>query len=585
MLYLRLPIYSFALFFLLTSCGTATLQKESTKGISSQNASLKSNRNLDESDILQGKQEYIKGISAFEAGDYSESLNHLLIAAVKIPNTSGINFALADTYYRMNDYTNATYYAQQAVTIEPDNPWYLLRLSEIFQKSGDLTNATEVLRSLTRDYPEDINFKFRLATLLIQQGKFLDANDIYSSIIKIKGDNLIAREQRIKNFFAMNMLDSALEEMESLLLLQPDNNDLRLEIAKIYEQQGKIDKAIERYKDLLKRDTVPEVMVALAELYIKSNQFDNLDKMLTENLTSPTVSSRNKENLVVFLVQSVTDYEDRPELSVIAEKGILYLLKQNRETTRIVITAANFYLTTGKIESALALFQKATDLQPGNAQVWIQRIQILLEQNRYDEAVAVGLQANEYVPENAVIYYFIGVAHYSNDNKNEALTWLEKSVNYPARLNFKSIIYGLIADIYYTLDQWPKAKKAYEESIKLDKDNATALNNLAYYLSLRNENLDKAQMFSKRSISIEPMNPSFLDTYGWILYLQGKSEEALTYLELSVESGGSSSDIYDHLGEVHHTLGNASQALFWWERALKKDPGNIDIQNKIKINQ
>ena len=54
----------------------------------------------------------------------------------------------------------------------------------------------------------------------------------------------------------------------------------------------------------------------------------------------------------------------------------------------------------------------------------------------------------------------------------------------------------------------------------------TTLNNYAYYLSLRNDRLEKAAQMSLRSNELAPGQPSFQDTYAWVLYQQGKYAEA-----------------------------------------------------------
>jgi Tfp pilus assembly protein PilF len=74
------------------------------------------------------------------------------------------------------------------------------------------------------------------------------------------------------------------------------------------------------------------------------------------------------------------------------------------------------------------------------------------------------------------------------------------------------------------------------------------LNNYAYYLSLRNEKLDKAEEMSKKSNEIDRDNASYNDTYGWILYGLGKYEDAKLWLEKAIANGASENAvILEHL--------------------------------------
>jgi Tfp pilus assembly protein PilF len=98
-------------------------------------------------------------------------------------------------------------------------------------------------------------------------------------------------------------------------------------------------------------------------------------------------------------------------------------------------------------------------------------------------------------------------------------------------------------------------------------------------MSLRSEDLDKAADLSQQSLEIEPDTPSFLDTYGWILYLQENYEEALEFLTLAVENGGNSADIFEHLGFAHKSVGNTEEAISYFQKAIAEQP---DLAEKLQ---
>jgi len=56
------------------------------------------------------------------------------------------------------------------------------------------------------------------------------------------------------------------------------------------------------------------------------------------------------------------------------------------------------------------------------------------------------------------------------------------------------------------------------------------MNNYAYYLSTqkRTGSTVAMSMSEKKALKLEPNNPAFLDTYGWIMYLKGNYKEAGT---------------------------------------------------------
>ena len=71
----------------------------------------------------------------------------------------------------------------------------------------------------------------------------------------------------------------------------------------------------------------------------------------------------------------------------------------------------------------------------------------------------------------------------------------------------------------------------YERILQLNPGSITTLNNYAYFLAITGGDLNKAEKMSAQTIREEPDNAVYLDTYGWIMHLQGKDELALFYLQ------------------------------------------------------
>lgn len=97
-------------------------------------------------------------------------------------------------------------------------------------------------------------------------------------------------------------------------------------------------------------------------------------------------------------------------------------------------------------------------------------------------------------------------------------------------------MYELLGDAQHKLGNTKEAFEAYENCLRLDPEKIPCLNNYAYYLSEENRDLDRAAAMSLKTIKAEPNNPTYLDTYAWILYLQGRYEEAKIYMDLAVKN-------------------------------------------------
>ena len=126
-------------------------------------------------------------------------------------------------------------------------------------------------------------------------------------------------------------------------------------------------------------------------------------------------------------------------------------------------------------------------------------------------------------------------------------------------------------DCWHAIGNDRKAMRCYDKVLRLDPDNATTLNNYAYYLSLAGRKLKKAEKMSRTSLDLEPDNPSYLDTYGWILHLLGRDQEAKPYFKRAMIYGGKDHlEILEHYAVVLETLGEVELSRYYKSLAETK---------------
>ena len=117
---------------------------------------------------------------------------------------------------------------------------------------------------------------------------------------------------------------------------------------------------------------------------------------------------------------------------------------------------------------------------------------------------------------------------------------------------------------YQELGDRKLAYKTYEEALSVDPDRTSVLNNYAYYLSLEHRKLRKALKMSRRTVELEPDNATYLDTYGWILYLLRKPKEAKPYFKHAMLYGGKDSAvILEHYSKVLEALGETDLSTYY----------------------
>ena len=106
------------------------------------------------------------------------------------------------------------------------------------------------------------------------------------------------------------------------------------------------------------------------------------------------------------------------------------------------------------------------------------------------------------------------------------------------------------------------------EGQKLDPGHPTLQNNLGFSLLERGGDLDEAARLIKSALDQDPKNSSTMDSWGWVLFKQGKFTEAEAALRKAAQMSPFSPEVHRHLGEALLKLDRLQDALDEWERAL-----------------
>jgi len=99
-----------------------------------------------------------------------------------------------------------------------------------------------------------------------------------------------------------------------------------------------------------------------------------------------------------------------------------------------------------------------------------------------------------------------------------------------------------LGNVYWNSHLLDKAEEYFRKSIKLEPGEPSWLNTLAYLLIDHERNIGEGLELVDKALEISPDNYLYLDTKGWGLYKQGNYQEALEILERSWEL----KPTYDH---------------------------------------
>jgi len=130
---------------------------------------------------------------------------------------------------------------------------------------------------------------------------------------------------------------------------------------------------------------------------------------------------------------------------------------------------------------------------------------------------------------------------------------------------------SILGDIYYKMGDEKSTFAAYDKALRINPDYIPILNNYAYFLCLKQKNLSKALKMSAKTVAADPDNPTYLDTYGWILHLKGRDKEAEPHFKRAMLYGGmENSEVLSHYADVLEKLGQKDRASYYRSLAGKK---------------
>ena len=186
--------------------------------------------------------------------------------------------------------------------------------------------------------------------------------------------------------------------------------------------------------------------------------------------------------------------------------------------------------------------------------------------------------------EQPLFYFFNGLAYYNINDYEKAIAVLEKGRKLSANKDLTASFDMSIGDTYIVLKNHKKAFEAYDRVLRSNPNNISVMNNYAYYLSLDNQDLERALEMSAKTIKAEPKNATYLDTYAWVLYKLGRYQEAKKYMDKVFKYDKNPNGTnFEHYGDILYKLGDKKNAVKNWKKAKNAgDEVSEFLDQKIK---
>jgi len=126
------------------------------------------------------------------------------------------------------------------------------------------------------------------------------------------------------------------------------------------------------------------------------------------------------------------------------------------------------------------------------------------------------------------------------------------------------------------LDRFEEAEEAFLDLVASDPDDANAANYLGYLWADRDVRLEEALDLISRAVEVDPENPAYLDSLGWVHYRLGAIEQAEFWLRRAIELSGDDGTLLAHLGEILVANGEVEEGRRYLRLALDLGCENPD---------
>jgi predicted Zn-dependent protease len=421
---------------------------------------------------------------------------------------------LSQAYLRAGRYKEATAAIRRALYLEPENKEYLEILSQTLSAGGgnDAAAIAELQRMADAN-PSNLTAVSALAKAQARAGRIDDAAATLRTALMRKG---LGEEARLQ---------------------------LRVELATILSNAQRYTDAVSVYEELLKDRGVGDTPLASEE----------------DREAATEIFQR-----IINLQKSARRSND-----AVATIGRMRLVLGKDDPTADLIYI-ELLRNEGKRREALQAAQAARKNFPSQSEFISLEAQALTDLGRVDEAVTLLRAQLKGSPQDFNTYLTISSLYTQAGRGREGVEAARKALELaPAgQQQYANAALLTLASAQERAGDTKGSEESLRRVLDKDPDNATALNNLGYFLVERNERLTEALEMIQRAVRAEPTNSSFLDSLGWAYFKLGKLDEAERQLKEAARLDPTSSTTQEHLGDVYQKQGKTQEARAAWQKAL-----------------
>lgn len=533
---------------------------------------------------------FLEAVRQQNAGKYSAAFE-LLSHCLKInPNAPEAYYLQAMYYSVLKQDSLALRNLERAASLNPDNSTYLERLAQYYLNGKDFDKAIAAYEQLAgrhRDRTDVLNVLINL----YQQAKNYDGMlNCINRIEQLEGSSEEITLSKMRVYEMKEDNKSAYKVLKSLCDEHPNDLTYKVMMGNWLMQHGKQKEAYKMFVAARKIDADNDyVQSSLYDYYNAVGEKERAAALLESILINPNTEPKSKVTLMRGVIQDNEAHGG--DSTQVLNLFRLILGKNPTDSTMLELEVAYRSLKKMPEDSINGGLYRLLAIQPENAQARLQLIQSYWVKEKWDSVIVLSKPGTEYNTDELVFSYFLGIAYYQKKDNDHALEAFRQAVKRTTSKSDPALVsdcYSIMGEIYHEKGMMEETFAAYDSCLQWKSDHVGCLNNYAYYLSVENRNLHKAEEMSYKTIKAEPKNSTFLDTYAWILFQQERYTEAKIYIEQAVKNDTDSVQspvILEHAGDIYYKASDTAKALDYWNQALKAGSESVVLPKKIKLKQ
>jgi len=511
------------------------------------------------------------------AGDgFQKAIKELEELRELTPTDERVYYALGGAYFDLNEPEKAiqAFEKFQSLATETDSGYK--EIAKYYEHSGNDEKAVEYLLKALEAQPDSAESLSMLGILYSKLNKNKEAIPIYQKLLEVGGSNLGVSRQLAASLLGTGEYAQAADILTNILKTAPSDTPSRILMGRAQIGMRKLPEATETFQSLLEEDPDSiEAQFYLGTIHEENGQYAEAVKLFSSLLDKAKAGSEEaKSNYYVFQQHLAANYMEMADY----EKAIaLYqeMVKTDPKTNAQLIEA---YRISRQFDKALSLGKQQYEKDPTNIQMGIIYGFTLADAGKSKEGAEILSKLLQSNPQNLDLYIRLSRIYVQDKRYDDAEKILRRAQDKKLdgetneRLNFE------LAAVYERQKNFDRAESLFKEVLKINPNNAVALNYFGYMLADRGVRLEEAVKYVKEALAIDPNNGAYLDSLGWAFFKLNDLDNAEKYLLQASELVKNDATIDDHLGDLYFKLGNFQKAQDFWTRSVRIGTEPEDVQ-------